>query len=214
MNSSTAPKPQGHLWPRSYQPFREEEESAPGTACFPSRACDSRDPWLGVSDRCSPRPSRRNPARFLAQEVHTGSKQTGEACRAFLFHPVKDIYGKSAEMSEPKPAMIWLEKSSWLFKPSSSSSCWKPSKHGEVPAASQHFTPLANANFSLGFSWGRVLPNKQRHQQQPTGTRDSRADCAGFSIWLSPSAGRGSPRRWRVRDHISSQSCFREFCYR
>lgn len=47
----------------------------------------------------------------------------------------------------------------------------------------------------------------------PAGTGESRADCAGFAVRLSPSSGRGSPRRCGVCDHISTQSCFREFFY-
>lgn len=144
MNSSTAPKPQGHLWPRSSQQFREEEERAAGTAGFPSRACESRDPQPGVSARCSPRPSKRNPARFPGGAHRDQANQfAGEVCRAFLLRAVKDFYGRPAEMSEPKPVTIWLGKSSWLLKPSSSSSCCKRWQHREVPAASQHFTPLA-----------------------------------------------------------------------
>lgn len=114
-----------------------EEKRAPGTACSPSRAWEKRDPPAGMSPHCSPHPSDE-PGTF---SIPGGER---EVCRAFfLLHPLKDIFGKSPGLSESKPVMIWLGKSSWLLKEPSSSSCWKPSQHGEVPAASQHFTLLA-----------------------------------------------------------------------
>lgn len=119
-----------------------EEKRAPGTACSPSRAWGSRDPWAGMSPCCSPHPSLMSPAQFLAQEVGTRSKKTGGVCRAFFLPPLKDIFGRPFGLSEPKPVMIWLGKSSWLLQ-QPSFSCWKPSRHREVPGASQHFTLLA-----------------------------------------------------------------------
>lgn len=118
-------------------------EESPRHCLLPQQGLGEQGSVGSMSPCCRPHPCPMNPAQFLAQEVGTRSKKTGRVCRAFLLPPLKDIFGRPFGLSEPKPVMIWLGKSSWLLQQPSSSSCWKPSQHREVPGASQHFTLLA-----------------------------------------------------------------------